>query len=195
MNDDPHNPDSGAEPNVLLYALSDLLIDNGIIDSVEFSEAIVKWRKTLGIETDAKPLEFLSPQPSKDAPQDSDTHVVGRSVLVVDDVPHIRSMIKSALKMNGYFVIAEADEGTKAVSLFTELQPDYVLMDIEMKGMNGLDALRQIRSFNKKVPVIIMTGNPDKDYLIEAMNYGSADFIVKPVDVNRLIKVMKKFQA
>ena len=140
-------------------------------------------------------MEFLSPQPSKDAPQDSDTHVVGRSVLVVDDVPHIRSMIKSALKMNGYFVIAEADEGTKAVSLFTELQPDYVLMDIEMKGMNGLDALRQIRSFNKKVPVIIMTGNPDKDYLIEAMNYGSADFIVKPVDVNRLIKVMKKFQA
>ncbi len=197
MSEDFDNLHSANDPKVLLYALTELLIDNGIIDRVEFSKVIVKWQKTLGIETDVKPLEFLASQQIKNVSPviGSEISARKRTVLVVDDVPHIRKMIKSALHMNGYFVIAEAGEGKKAIDLFTEFQPGYVLMDIEMKGMNGLDALRQIRSFDQEVPIIIITGNPKKDYLIEAMNCSSTDFIVKPVDVNRLIQVMKKFQT
>lgn len=197
MADESPKDTSADEQKLLLYALSELLINNGIVDAQEFTEAVAKWRKTLGIKTDVKPLAFLSARapvtPTSDSKQGFDEQ--RKTVMVVDDVSHIRSMIKSALVMNGYHVVAEADDGSKAVDLYTRLKPDYILMDIEMKGMNGLDALRQIRSFDKNVPVIMMTGNPEKEYLIEAVNYGMADFIVKPVDVNRLMEVMKKFQS
>ena len=199
MSDNSQNPETDGTNKVILSALSELLIDNGIIDKEEYGHAILKWSKILGVELKEKPLAFLNQKSQKPDLEVVNPYPVPKKkrILIVDDIAYIRQMLRTTLTMNGYEVVAEVDDGNKAIQYYSEYkdETDVILMDIEMKGMSGLDALRQIRSFDKDIPIIIMTGNPDKKYFEEALSYGMSDFIVKPIDIDRLITVMKQFQS
>jgi len=207
---DEKNDSLPLEARVFQYALAEALISSGVIDAEEFKNTIIKWRKLLNVNSKDDPLAFLAIQASSEeviespksktsaksaAPAASSTHAPipkRRRIMIVDDVPYIREMVKTTLVMHGYIVTAEADNGREAIQIFQELRPDIVLTDIEMKGMDGLELLREIRKIDSAAPVIIMTGNPHKEYVKKAFDAGMTDFIVKPIDMMRLLSVLGK---
>jgi CheY-like chemotaxis protein len=181
----------------LQQALIEHLIDTGIIDSETFQESVTKWQKKMGLEIQNKPLEFLHAKPKAQQPGGVDSFVGAKpksviKILLVDDVKFIRDLIRSTLSSQGYSHFIEGSNGYEAVELFEAERPDIVISDIEMKGLNGLEALKKIRETDKNVPVIIMTGNPTEDYVKHAVEYGMTDFVAKPIDVNRLMSVIEK---
>lgn len=104
-------------------------------------------------------------------------------VLIADDSAVARSIVKAALEDSIYRVDHITDNGADAVTLFKEMSPDVLLIDIEMPLMNGLDAIRQIREFNTEVPVVVISSLQKKGGLnpgYEAMQAGANEFIRKP---------------
>lgn len=183
----------------LQQALVEHLIDTGIIDAETFQESITKWQKKMGLEPQNKPLEFLQAKPKAQVklPDEVDSFTGAKpksviKILLVDDVKFIRDLIRNTLSSQGYSHFIEGENGYEAVELFDAERPDLVISDIEMKGLNGLEALKKIRQIDKNVPVIIMTGNPTEDYVKHAVEFGMTDFVAKPIDVNRLMSVIEK---
>ena len=101
-------------------------------------------------------------------------------VLVVDDEPDFRQLMTIWLESKGYSVIGASD-GKKAVELVKEKSPDVIFLDLYMPVMNGIEALRQIREFNKKVPVIVISAYADKRAK-EAVPYGIEGVVDKCKD-------------
>lgn len=178
-------------------ALIEHLIDTGIIDSETFKETMVKWQKKMGLDPINNPMDFVSKLPKPPALQPTEAFSGSKpmsvtKILIVDNVKFIRDLIRSTLANQGYSHFFEGENGHEAFEMFQKEKPDIVIMDIEMKGMNGLDALREIRKEDKTTPVIIMTGNPTENYVKQAVEFGMTDFVAKPLDVNRLISVIQK---
>jgi len=82
--------------------------------------------------------------------------------------------------------ISTASSGEEGLKLAPKIKPDLIIMDVRMGGMNGLDALRRIRQFDAKVPVIMMTAYGTTQTAIEAMKLGAYDYLLKPFDVPKL---------
>jgi len=183
----------GNRERAYLYALIDHLIDNGIMDVEEFRRSLQKWFKNLEVDGLGDPLGFLKPKPKIEVVDDLSPPEHRYTVLIVDDLKFMRELIRSTLSANGFTIVAEAENGYEAVEKFKTHRPDIVITDIEMKGMNGLEVLNAIRAIDRNVPVIIMTGHPEREYVQKALSYGMTDFIVKPLDVNRLLAVLKQF--
>ena len=121
---------------------------------------------------------------------------MAKNILICDDAAFMRMMIKDILTKNGYNVVGEAENGAKAVEKYQELKPDLVLMDIMMPVLNGYEAARRIRSLDredaKKIPIIAMTANAFTEDRIRAKEAGMDEHVAKPVDVELLIKVIRK---
>jgi diguanylate cyclase (GGDEF)-like protein len=102
-------------------------------------------------------------------------------VLVVDDDITARMLAQHALPLEGFEVFV-AQDGLAALSQFTELQPDIVLMDIEMPNLNGYETCKQLRStpFGKQIPILISTGSDDTASITTAYDAGATDFVTKP---------------
>ncbi len=185
---------------VLLQSLINHLVESGVVDREEFSQTVLKWRKANGLDIQDDPLDFIdnpegmkvveSPSAQSSPKNDKEKNL---KVLIVDNVPLVRNLVKNTLSQYGFHSFIEGENGLQAVDLVREESPDLVLMDIEMKGMNGLDALKEIRSFDTKTPVIIMTGNPTQEYVTEAIRYGMTDFLTKPLNVERILSVVGKY--
>jgi two-component system response regulator YesN len=112
-------------------------------------------------------------------------------LLIIDDVSPVRQMIRKAIESYGITSIAEAESGLEGLIIFERFSPNIVLLDIEMKGMNGIEVLQKIRE-TSSIPIIIMTGYPNKTYVQQALQYGMTDFLVKPIDINRLHTILFK---
>lgn len=168
-------------------ALVDLLIENGYIKEADLKDKILYWQKKVE-EGSANIPEESTEKLSKSI---HPTMAISKKMLIVDDLMPIRQMIQRAVQTLGINNIAEANNGQEALAVFDKFSPDIVLLDIEMKGMNGIEVLQSIRS-KSNVPVIIMTGNPNKQYVQDAVKSGMTDFLVKPIDVNRLRQVIEQ---
>lgn len=118
---------------------------------------------------------------------------MGKNILIVDDAAFMRMMIKDILTKNGYTVCGEAVNGQDAVQKYAELQPDLVIMDITMPEMSGVDALKAIKTTNPSAQVIMCSALGQQDMVVEAIQFGALDFIVKPFQEERLIKAISKF--
>ena len=116
----------------------------------------------------------------------------GKRILVVDDAAFMREMMTDVLTKNGYFVIGEAENGKEAVNKYKQLTPDLVIMDITMPGMDGIQALKEIRKFNKDASVIMCSAMGQQAMVIEAIQCGAKDFIVKPYDPKRILETVGK---
>ena len=101
-------------------------------------------------------------------------------VLVVDDAAFMRMMVKDILSKNGYEVVGEAENGMKAVEKFAELRPDLVTMDITMPEMDGISAVKAIRKIDPKAKIVMCSAMGQQAMVIEAIQAGARDFIVKP---------------
>ena len=117
---------------------------------------------------------------------------MGRSVLIVDDAAFMRMMIKDVLGKNGYDVAGEAENGQKALEKYKELKPDLVLMDITMPEVDGITAMKNIRSEDSSAKVVMCSAMGQQAMVIEAIQAGAKDFIVKPFQAERVLEAVKK---
>jgi two-component system, chemotaxis family, chemotaxis protein CheY len=113
-------------------------------------------------------------------------------VLIVDDAAFMRMMIKEILTKNGYAVVGEASDGAQAVDKYKELSPDLVTMDITMPEMDGITALREIKKIDPSAKVIMCSAMGQQAMVIDAIQAGAKDFVVKPFQADRVIEAIKK---
>ena len=113
-------------------------------------------------------------------------------ILIVDDASFMRMMIKDILVKNGYEVVGEAADGAQAVTMYKELKPDLVTMDITMPEMDGITALKNIRAENPNAVVIMCSAMGQQAMVIDAIQAGAKDFIVKPFQAARVLEAISK---
>lgn len=110
-------------------------------------------------------------------------------ILVVDDEPGIRTVVRRMLEKAGYQVL-EADNGETAIEAINEgenrLMLDAVICDLRMPKINGLDAMAYFRRSYPHVPLIVLTGFPDTELAVSCLRDGVVDYLVKPVEAERL---------
>ena len=117
---------------------------------------------------------------------------MAKNILICDDAAFMRMMIKDILTKNGYNVVGEAENGVKAIEAYQEFSPDLVLMDITMPEMDGIDALKGIREKDPNACVIMCLAMGQQAMVIEAIQSGAKDFIVKPFQAERVLEAVKK---
>ena len=117
---------------------------------------------------------------------------MGKKVLIVDDAAFMRMMLKDIITKNGYEVVGEAENGAKAVEKYKEVTPDLVTMDITMPEMDGISALKNIRSIDSNAKVVMCSAMGQQAMVIEAIQAGARDFIVKPFQADRVLEAVKK---
>ncbi len=117
---------------------------------------------------------------------------MAKNILICDDAAFMRMMIKDILTKNGYTVAGEAENGAKAVEKYAELKPDLVLMDITMPEMDGIQALKKIKGSDGNASVIMCSAMGQQAMVIEAIQSGAKDFIVKPFQADRVLEAVKK---
>jgi two-component system chemotaxis response regulator CheY len=113
-------------------------------------------------------------------------------ILIVDDAAFMRMMIRDILTKNGYEVVGEAQDGAQAVERYKELRPDLVTMDITMPEMDGIQALKEIKKIDAGAKVIMCSAMGQQAMVIDAIQAGAKDFIVKPFQADRVIEAIKK---
>ena len=113
-------------------------------------------------------------------------------VVIADDEVLIRMYIREILENNGYEVVGEAENGAQAVEKYKELSPDLVTMDITMPEMDGISAVKEIMKINKGAKVVMCSAMGQQAMVIDAIQAGAKDFIVKPFQPDRVIEAIKK---
>src|SRR3712207_1052933 len=112
-------------------------------------------------------------------------------VVVADDHSLFRYGLKAMLaNADGFEVVGEATTGEEAVERVTELEPDIVLMDIQMPGINGIEATRRILETNPRVGIVVVTMFEDDDSVFAAMRAGARGYVLKGADVEEVLKVL-----
>ena len=114
-------------------------------------------------------------------------------VPVADDSSTMRKIILRSLQAVGISSAAEANDGDEAVKMFTEGDFDLVLTDWNMPGKTGLEVVQEIRKINKDVPVIMVTTEAEKSRVLEAIQAGVSDYLVKPFTADTLREKLEKF--
>ena len=117
---------------------------------------------------------------------------MAKSILICDDAAFMRVMIKDILTKNGYTIAGEAENGLKAVEKYNETKPDLVMMDITMPEMDGIQALKKIKESDADADVIMCSAMGQQAMVIESIQSGAKDFIVKPFQPERVIEAVKK---
>ena len=115
-----------------------------------------------------------------------------KKILITDDALFMRVTLKNILTSNGYEVAGEAANGQEAVEKYAAVQPDLVLMDITMPVMDGITACRTIKGAHPDANVVMCTAMGQKNMVIEAIQAGAKDFIVKPFQPARVLESIKK---
>ncbi|WML43712.1 response regulator [Neobacillus sp. PS3-40] len=117
---------------------------------------------------------------------------MAHKILIVDDAAFMRMMIKDILSKNGYQVVGEAADGAQAIEKYKECAPDLVTMDITMPEMDGITALKEIKKVNPNVKVIMCSAMGQQAMVIDAIQAGARDFIVKPFQADRVLEAISK---
>ena len=117
---------------------------------------------------------------------------MAKNILICDDAACMRMMIKDILTKNGYNVVGEAENGLKAVEKYQETKPDLVLMDITMPEMDGIQALKKIKQADPNASVVMCSAMGQQAMVIESIQSGARDFIVKPFQPDRVLEAVKK---
>ena len=117
---------------------------------------------------------------------------MSKKILIVDDAAFMRMMIKDILTKNGFIVAGEAENGIKAVEKYKELRPDLVIMDITMPDMDGIQAVREIKKIDPGAKIVMCSDMGQQAIVIESIQAGAREFVVKPFPADRVIEAVKK---
>ena len=120
---------------------------------------------------------------------------MAKTDLVVDDVAFARRVIKEILTAARYTVIGEAANGDEAISMYKKLQPNFVTMDVVMPIKGGIEATRKILEEDKDARIIMISAMGHEQLLMEAINAGARDYILKPFSAEDLTRAVDKLMA
>jgi len=110
----------------------------------------------------------------------------------VDDAKFMRITLTKILQKANHTIIGEAENGKEAVELYQSLHPDVVILDITMPVMNGIEAVRAIKQVDRNAKIIICSAIGQQRLVVEAIEAGAADFIVKPFEENRVLEAINR---
>lgn len=113
-------------------------------------------------------------------------------ILVVDDAQFMRMMLKNIIAGAGYEIAGEAENGVQAIERYRELGPDLVIMDMIMPEMGGIDAVREIVKLDPKARVLMCSAMGQQALVVEAIQVGARDFIVKPFQPAGVLEAVVK---
>lgn len=113
-------------------------------------------------------------------------------IIIVDDSRIFRKMLKAVFVENGHEVIGEAGNGQEALDLLKTCSPDLITLDITMPVMDGLEALKQIKTEYPNQKVVMVSAAGQKDKVLSAIKLGAADFIQKPFDPDDVTALLSK---
>jgi two-component system, chemotaxis family, chemotaxis protein CheY len=117
---------------------------------------------------------------------------MSQRVLICDDAIFMRTMIGDILSQAGFEIVGEAETGVQAVQKFRELQPDLVTMDILMPDMGGIDAVREIIREQPEARILMCSAMGQQAFMIEAIQAGARDFVVKPFQPSRVLEAVQR---
>lgn len=118
--------------------------------------------------------------------------MMNKSILLVDDHAVVRQGLQSLLKQCKYEILAEASSGESAIILWQKHQPDLILMDLDMPGIGGLEAMQRILARNKDVKILIYSMHENSIYAMRAIQSGAKGYVVKTDNINVLLKAVEK---
>jgi len=120
---------------------------------------------------------------------------LGKRILIVDDAAFMRMMIKNIVTKNGYEVVGEAENGQAALELYKEHKPDLVTMDITMPEMSGIEGVKAILQFDPAANIIMCSAMGQQAMVMDAIQAGAKDFIVKPFQQDRILQAIERVLA
>jgi two-component system chemotaxis response regulator CheY len=115
-----------------------------------------------------------------------------KQVLIVDDAAFMRMMLKDILVKGGYEIVGESSNGKDALEAFDKLHPDLVTMDITMPEMDGIEAVKQLMKSHPEAKVVMVSAMGQEKLIVEAMEAGANDFIVKPFQPAKILETVMK---
>ena len=118
-----------------------------------------------------------------------------RRALVCDDAVFMRSLISDILTEAGYDVVGEAGTGIEAVERYRHLKPDFVTMDIVMPAMSGIDAVKEIIKVDPNARILMCSAMGQQALVVEAIQAGAKDFVVKPFQPARVLESIERMLA
>ncbi|MDQ1912144.1 response regulator [Paenibacillus sp. GD4] len=113
-------------------------------------------------------------------------------IMVVDDAAFMRAMLKDILIGMGHEIAGEGTTGIEAVAVYKQCKPDLVTMDITMPDADGIYALKEIRAFDSAAKVIMCSAMGQKAMVVDAIRNGALDFMVKPLQKERVVEAIEK---
>lgn len=116
-------------------------------------------------------------------------------VMIVDDALFMRNMLKDICVRAGFEVVAEGDNGESALELFREHRPDLVTMDIVMPKRSGIEALQDIVAEDPRARVVMVSALGQESLIVEAVEAGARDFIVKPFKEEKVLDIIRRVTA
>ena len=117
---------------------------------------------------------------------------MAKTVLICDDALFMRSMLSDILKGADFEVVGEAQTGSEAVEKYRRLRPDLVTMDIVMPDMGGIDAVRAIMKDDASARILMCSAMGQQALVIEAIQAGARDFVVKPFQPSRVLEAVQR---
>jgi two-component system chemotaxis response regulator CheY len=117
---------------------------------------------------------------------------VSRTVLVCDDAIFMRTLVSDILQQAGFDVVGQAETGSQAVEQYKRLRPDLVTMDIVMPDLGGIDAVREITAFDPDAKVLMCSAMGQQALVVEAIQAGAKDFVVKPFQASRVLEAVQR---
>ena len=113
-------------------------------------------------------------------------------IMIVDDAAFMRMMLKDILTKGGHEVVGEAENGLRAIEKYKEVSPDLVLMDITMPELDGIGAVKRIKTVDPNAKIIMCSAMGQQTMVLESIQAGARDFIVKPFQPNRILEAIEK---
>ena len=117
---------------------------------------------------------------------------MSQTVLICDDAIFMRTMIGDILTQAGFQIVGEAETGVQAVDKYRSLKPDLVTMDIVMPDMGGIDAVREIIKEDPGAKILMCSAMGQQALVIEAIQAGARDFVVKPFQPSRVLEAIQR---
>ncbi len=120
---------------------------------------------------------------------------MNQTVLVCDDAIFMRTMISDILSQAGFEIVGEAESGLQAVEKYRVLKPDLVTMDIVMPDMGGIEAVREICKTDPEAKILMCSAMGQQALVVEAIQAGAKDFVVKPFQPSRVLEAVQRVLA
>lgn len=117
---------------------------------------------------------------------------MAKKVLIVDDASFMRKLLGDIISKNGFEIVGEGGNGQEGFDLYKKLKPDIVTLDITMPDVTGLECVKMIREFDPNANIVMCSAMGQQAMVIEAIQAGAKDFIVKPFQATRVIEALTK---